>query len=100
MIVANTQENYKTCFLLRKKGKCMDIQGANSYLSSKSCWQGVGSRDGAMVREFRRPPMLPRFNSQIWGHMRVEFVGSLLCSERFVSRYSSFPLYNLRFDMR
>ena len=31
----------------------------------------------------RLPPMWPRFDSQIWRHMWVEFVGSLLCTERF-----------------
>ena len=29
------------------------------------------------------PPMWPGFDSQIWRDMRVEFVGSLLCTERF-----------------
>ena len=37
--------------------------------------------------------MWPTFNSRRRRHMWVEFVvGSLLCSERFFSRYSSFPL--------
>jgi len=36
-------------------------------------------RDGAVVRA----PMCPGFNSQIWHQMWVEFVGSLLCTERF-----------------
>ena len=31
-------------------------------------------------------------NSRILRHMWVEFVGSLLCSERFFPGYSSFPL--------
>ena len=35
--------------------------------------------------------MWPRFKSWHWCHMWVEFVlGSLLCSERFFSRYSGF----------
>ena len=39
------------------------------------------------------PPMWPRFKSQCWCHMWVEFVvGSLLCYKRFFSRYSDFPL--------
>ena len=29
------------------------------------------------------PPMWPGFDSQTWHHMWVEFVGSLLCTERF-----------------
>ena len=36
--------------------------------------------------------MWPGFNFQTWRHMQVEFVGSLLCSERFFPRYSGFPL--------
>ena len=31
----------------------------------------------------RLPPMWPGFDSQIWRHMWVEFVGSLLCTVRF-----------------
>ena len=31
----------------------------------------------------RLPPMWPGFDSQIRLHMWVEFVGSLLCTERF-----------------
>ena len=39
------------------------------------------------------PPMWPGCNSQVWCHMWVEFVvGSLPCSKRFFSGYSSFPL--------
>ena len=38
------------------------------------------------------PPMWPRFGSQILCHMWVEFVDSPICSERFFSAYSSFPL--------
>ena len=41
----------------------------------------------------RLPPMCPGFDSWTRHHMSVEFVvGSLLCSERFFSGYSSFPL--------
>ena len=40
-----------------------------------------------------RPPMWPRFKSQHRSHMWVEFVvGSLLCSERFFTGLSGFPL--------
>ena len=40
------------------------------------------------------PPMWPRFDSRTRRHMWVEFVvGSLLCSERFFSGYSGFPLF-------
>ena len=38
-------------------------------------------------------PMWPGFDSRTRRHMWVEFVvGSLLCSERFFSGYSGFPL--------
>ena len=41
----------------------------------------------------RLPSMWPGFNSRRRRHMWVEFVvGSLLCSERFFSGYSGFPL--------
>ena len=40
----------------------------------------------------RLPPMWPGFDSQTRRHMWVEFVGSLLCTERFFSGYSGFPL--------
>ena len=38
------------------------------------------------------PPMCPRFDSRIRRHMWAEFVGSLLCSERFFSENSGFPI--------
>ena len=44
-------------------------------------------RDGAVVRA-----LAPHHDSQIRRHMWVEFVGSLLCSERFFSGYSGFFL--------
>ena len=41
----------------------------------------------------RLPPMWPGFDSRSRRHLWVEFVvGSLLCSERFFSGYSGFPL--------
>ena len=54
----------------------------------------------------RLPPMCPGFDSRTRRHMWVEFVvGSLLCSERFFSGYSGFPLSSktniskLQFDL-
>ena len=50
--------------------------------------QGWSSGDST-----RLPPMWPRFESWHRRHMWVEFVvGSLLCSKRFFSGCSSFPL--------
>ena len=40
----------------------------------------------------RLPPRWPGFDSSTRCHMWVEFVGSLLCTERFFSGYSGFPL--------
>ena len=41
----------------------------------------------------RLPPMCPGFDTRTRRHTWVEFaVGSLLCSERFFSGYSGFPL--------
>ena len=43
----------------------------------------------------RLPPIWPRFKSRCQCHMWVEFVaGSLLCSKRFFSGYSGFPLFS------
>ena len=47
----------------------------------------------------RLPPMWPGFDSQIWRHMWVEFVGSLLCTERFSPGTSVSPLpQNQKFE--
>ena len=49
-----------------------------------------GLRSGESAR---LPPIWPGFKSRRRRHMWIEFVvGSLLCSERFFSRYSGFPL--------
>ena len=50
----------------------------------------------------RLPPMCPGFDSRTRRHKSAEFVGSLLCSERFFSGYSGFPLSsktNIWFDL-
>jgi len=65
-----------------------DITGRNFLIVSAFGEQGWCSGESA-----RLPPMCPRFDSQTRRHMWVEFVvGSLLCSERFFSGYSGFPL--------
>ena len=43
-------------------------------------WGVQGWRSGESTRF---PPMWPGFHSQIWRQMWLEFVGSLLCTERF-----------------
>ena len=52
-----------------------------------------GSKGWRSGESARLPPMWPGFKSRRRRHMWVEFVvGSLLCSERFFSGYSGFPL--------
>ena len=52
-----------------------------------------GSKGWRSGESARLPPMWPGFKSRRRRHMWVEFVvGSLLCSERFSSGYSGFPL--------
>ena len=53
----------------------------------------LGGQEGCSGESTRLPPMWPGFKSRRRHHMWVEFVvGSLLCSERFFSGYSGFPL--------
>ena len=53
----------------------------------------LGSKGWRSGESARLPPMWPEFKSWRRRHMWVEFVvGSLLCSERFFSGYSRFPL--------
>ena len=64
----------------------------------KNYWRAVWSgtmicEKGSSVGESTGlPPMWPGFDSRIGSRMWVEFVGSLLCSERFFPGYSGFPL--------
>ena len=51
---------------------------ASSYLLLEMWVQGWRSGEST-----RLPPMWPRFDSSTRRHMWVEFVGSLLCTERF-----------------
>ena len=50
-------------------------------------WQGWPSGESTCL-----PPMWPGFDFRTRRHMWVEFVGSLLCYERFSPGYSGFPL--------
>ena len=57
---------------------------------------------GEFGESARLPPMCPGFDSRTRRHKWAEFVGSLLCSERFFSGYSGFPLSsktNIWFDL-
>ena len=44
------------------------------------------------LKDHERSRMCPGFDSRTRRHMWAEFVGSLLCSERFFSGISGFPL--------
>ena len=74
-----SQHELALCGNVRKNPDCsVKIAGVQEWRSGEST---------------RLPPMWPRFDSSTRRHMWVEFVGSLLCTERFsVSGYSGFPL--------
>ena len=60
-----------------RRGLLLEVIVTSSIIKSF----GVqGWRSGESTR---LPPMWPRFDSSTWRHMWVEFVGSLLCIERF-----------------
>ena len=50
-------------------------------------WHGWPSSESTCL-----PPLWPGFDFCTRRHMWIEFVGSVLCSERFFPGYSSFPL--------
>ena len=50
-------------------------------------WQGWPSGESTCL-----PPMWPGFDFGTRRHTWIEFVGSLLCYERFSPGYSGFPL--------
>ena len=66
--------------------------GAVAVVVAKTPNNWLGRVQGWRSGESTRlPPMWLGFDSQTRRHMWVEFVGSLLCSERFFSGYSDFP---------
>ena len=69
--------------------------------SSRSQWVKQGEQGWRSGESARLPPLWPRFDSRTRRHMWVGFVvGSLLCSKRFFSGYSGFPLLeNQRFQI-
>ena len=95
-IVASTRTNAKCTKTKNAWAKCANLRCScrccrhdslsslilNPILLASHTQQGwvQGWRSGESTC---LPPMWPRFDSQIWGHMWVEFVGSLLCTERF-----------------
>ena len=63
------------------------IARQSGHLRGYLRWQGWRSGESTCL-----PPMWPGFDFRSRRHMWVEFVGSLLCSERFFPGYSGFPL--------
>ena len=62
------------------------------FLLNSDCYH-LGMQGWRSGESAHLPPMCPRFDSRTRRHMWVEFVvGSLLCSRKFFSGYSSFPL--------
>ena len=59
---------------------------------AKQCRDKIGEQGWCSGSSARLPPMCPGFDSRARRHMWAEFVGSLLCSERFFSGNSGFPL--------
>ena len=65
-------------------------------LNPSQCTSGSNEEDERTAKVWdgaectRLPPMWPGFDSHTRRHMWVEFVGSLLCTERFFSGYSGF----------
>ena len=55
-------------------------------------YTSLGEQGWCSGESARLPPMCPGFDSRTRRHMWAEFVGSLLCSERFFSGNSGFPL--------
>ena len=89
--VLNRPSRILTCWNLL--GRPMD-DWMVSWLNAK-CFGEQGWRSGESVR---LPPMYPGFDSRTRRHKWAEFVGSLLCSERFFCGYSDFPLSSKTFD--
>ena len=61
--------------------------GSKSRVEYQIWWQGWPSGESTCL-----PPMWPGFDFPTRCHMWIEFVGSLLCYERFSPGYSGFPL--------
>ena len=78
-------------------GKKMFWPEAHMLFSTRKCEINLMLRVAGLAQWWERSPstisMCPGFDSRARRHMWVEFVvGSVLCSERFFSGYSGFPL--------
>ena len=59
------------------------MQGTRGYVHVGESGKIRGVQGWRSGESTRLPPMWPGFDCQIWRQMWVEFVGSLLCTERF-----------------
>ena len=90
---------YKVSPHILHKKNCCDLNlGENLCIFTFSLFSDsglylLGGEQGWRSGESAHPtPMCPGFDSRTRRHMWAEFVGSLLCSERFFSGNSGFPL--------
>ena len=70
---------------------CLVSKVRLTFLARKAV-NNFGEQGWCSGESARLPPMCPGFDSRTRRHMWAEFVGSLLCSERFFSGNSGFPL--------
>ena len=63
------------------------VRSADAALNFGHWWQGWPSGESTCL-----PPMWLGFDFRTRRHTWIEFVGSLLCYERFSAGYSGFPL--------
>ena len=78
VFLARSIQSLRSSLLAHQAGAVLRFLGEQGWRSGESA---------------RLQPMSPGFDSRTRRHMWVEFVvGSLLCSERFFSGYSGFPL--------
>ena len=84
----------KTLRIKNKKKNIVRKKRNKSNTENEPEWE-QGWRSGESAR---LSPMCPGLDFRTRRHMRAEFVGSLLCFERFFSGYSGFLLLFDLFD--
>ena len=82
---------FSLCSLNRDLNTFLFIVEGRRLNVVETCNKSLEWRSGESTR---LQSMWPGFDSQTRRHMWVEFVGSLLCIERFFSGYSGFPPKN------
>ena len=89
-------------YRVNKQNNCAKRNHTKEKISKQGRVKGFGEQGWRSGESARLPPMCPGFDSRTRRHMWAEFVGSLLCSERFFSGNSVFPLSsktNIWFDL-